>query len=825
MTSSTLNEKNINNQTTLLIGGSNGTATLISILCDKSNPRNAGHVVRVATRSAAKYLENDGDGAKGGSATRRPRTWRCHEKKHLSDVVSSDLLPVKLVEHVGRPDGVFVYGREEGGLDGGGGTSRVTEYGTAHGTAGGTELDSKDDHGMDIDIAATLSPLEKAISGIGSHDNGGVADLIVLCCPVSAHLALLRRVARALYRLDELGLLGPGNDAKQAGGHSSQLPPILIGSLYGAGGFDWMSRIAFLKERPPGFSGQWRRPLGLFCLKAFPYLTKSLQAGEVTLHGRYPQIQAAISPSNAAMRRRAKVLLDRLLQNDETGKRLEFLGLSSKEELGGDGTCADEELVWRDSMKAIESHVGAASAIHAANSARNAVMLMAAQTRHHATTKSGASAAAATATASVPPPIVLSQSGHHPNAATPSQLQPPPSPLLDLLTTPTLSDAADPSSALAFLTCTLNSTNQILHPCILVALFRNPTHPHLSDADGTISWNPKRELTPLPRFYADGAAKPEAGRLITAIAGGEMYFVIDALERLICPRGYDPITALHGGEPVGRRVMNFLGNSPHDLGERSGLTDFVLRREWRRMFGGSNDIRVLDVAENEDGDNPTNSRQQAYGAKPNLIRREALLSKLMSYGLSHNARLNAVLSPCIVVQPSNKSESESPSDTVSPSNPIESNTNTNANNAENLEEGTILIKPDTSTRFFSDDVQHGLCIYLGLAELLGFDLERDMKVMLYVVRRLQRWMGKEFVLPESYNYRHGDGIGNGYKNGTGQVKIVAHAKDLAETSAPQAFGVETIGELKRFLELDVFGERRTDGAEGRLMRSGLISKL
>ena len=38
-----------------------------------------------------------------------------------------------------------------------------------------------------------------------------------------------------------------------------------------------------------------------------------------------------------------------------------------------------------------------------------------------------------------------------------------------------------------------------------------------------------------------------------------MYFVIDALERLMSPRGYDPITALHGGEPVGRKVMNWLG--------------------------------------------------------------------------------------------------------------------------------------------------------------------------------------------------------------------------------------------------------------------------
>jgi hypothetical protein len=45
------------------------------------------------------------------------------------------------------------------------------------------------------------------------------------------------------------------------------------------------------------------------------------------------------------------------------------------------------------------------------------------------------------------------------------------SPALDMLLTQSLSDCADPASLLGFLTCTLNSTNQILHPCILVALF------------------------------------------------------------------------------------------------------------------------------------------------------------------------------------------------------------------------------------------------------------------------------------------------------------------------------------------------------------------
>ena len=71
----------------------------------------------------------------------------------------------------------------------------------------------------------------------------------------------------------------------------------MIGTLYGAGGFNWMSHIALFGERPMGFAG-WRRPMGLFGLKAFPYLCKSLKVGEVNLHRRFPQLQVAVSPSN-----------------------------------------------------------------------------------------------------------------------------------------------------------------------------------------------------------------------------------------------------------------------------------------------------------------------------------------------------------------------------------------------------------------------------------------------------------------------------------------------------------------------------------------------
>ena len=58
-----------------------------------------------------------------------------------------------------------------------------------------------------------------------------------------------------------------------------------------------------------------------------------------------------------------------------------------------------------------------------------------------------------------------------------------------------------------------------------------------------------------------------------------------------------------------------------------------------------------------------------------------------------------------------------------------------------------------------------------------------------------------------------------------KVKIVANAKGLFKTSAPQAFGINSIYELKRFLSLDAFGERQQDGAEDRLLKSALVSRL
>jgi len=213
--------------------------------------------------------------------------------------------------------------------------------------------------------------------------------------------------------------------------------------------------------------------------------------------------------------------------------------------------------------------------------------------------------------------------------------------------------------------------------------------------------------------------------------------------------------------------MNWLGSSPHKLGEQSGLTGVALRKEWHSLYDKGD---VQDVNEDEN---------DSIGNAAGLINREGILAKFMSFSLSHSSQLNTVLSPCIIDEAS-----------------------------KNSPDGTIRIKPNTKTRFFTDDTQHGLCIVLGLAEVLGFDLERDMKQTLYVVRRLQKWMNKEFVLPAG-------------KPGN----IVSSAKDMCETSAPQAFGVHSVGQLKQFLQLDLFGEMHQMRSEDRLRDSRLVSRL
>ncbi len=70
-----------------------------------------------------------------------------------------------------------------------------------------------------------------------------------------------------------------------------------------------------------------------------------------------------------------------------------------------------------------------------------------------------------------------------------------------------------------------------------------------------------------------------------------------------------------------------------------------------------------------------------------------------------------------------------------------------------------------------------------MAKLLGFDLDCNMKTTIYVVRQLECWMMKEFVLPHQ---------GGDDKNGNPRMVIVGSARDLAKMSALQAFGVRSV---------------------------------
>jgi hypothetical protein len=221
------------------------------------------------------------------------------------------------------------------------------------------------------------------------------------------------------------------------------------------------------------------------------------------------------------------------------------------------------------------------------------------------------------------------------------------------------------------------------------------------------------------------------------------------LDAFFSPSGMRTISSLHGGEPVGRMMVNAFGNSPQDIAERSGLTELVLKRAQ-----GCTDVEIPKLSSRE------------------RVRMFEFFSLSMGFGLSHNHRIGHVLSPAERI----KDSEGKPTD---------------------------YIRPIPTTRFFLDDLNHGLCISVGLGELFGFDLERDMPDTLAVLRKLQAWMGKEFVLPHSVSGK----------------KLVADARDLHETSSPQAFGVTTVQELRSFLSLSPTGEDTRVLAEERARTS------
>lgn len=657
-------------QTTVFFGGSNGTKTLLALLGDKSNNDNVNHTLRVVTRNPDNFLNITTTTSNNNVEIQR---WRCNEQVHISNTLSASFLPTQWITHEGQPDSVFSY----------------------------------DDD--DIDAAISGSSLSSNKSCV-VEDNGGQADVLLLCCPVYAHLDILRKIARSLYRLDSQMNL----NKKRA---------LLIGTVYSAGGFDWMCRLAFHLEKPPKnsnnsnnlFQGWQNFELGLFGLRSFPFLTKSLEKGKVTLYGRFPDLGIVVSPAKDTMRDLViRNVCVRILQGNQTVGKVQhsFVGLNdspiSIDPVASSSTMMKDAAVHHvvNSVKASSNKTGASST---------------SSTHHHHHTSQ---------------PLNSTSINNYENEAHIHHVR-------------DWTDMADPYSTLGFLSCTLNATNQFLHPCIILSLFGNSEN----KKEGSLKWPLQEKLTPLPRFYADGASHPYAGKLIVNSAC-EYSILIGILDEILAPKGTSPISDQYGGEPIGKWFLKKLNNGPKDIAERTGLMDQV-------MFG------VSDDTSNSQSQSHIKNSQEVYH-----LRR--LFEWCMHKGLSNNSRLGGVLSP-----------------------------------AYRDPQNSDYVKPILNSRFFIDDIPHGLCIMLGLCEMLGFDLERDTPITLQVVRTLQTWMGKEFVKPK-----------NEQGANTDKGNIVGGARDLKETSAPQAFGIWNIQQLRNFLNLDPFAENSVEVSLNQLQFQG-----
>jgi hypothetical protein len=85
-------------------------------------------------------------------------------------------------------------------------------------------------------------------------------------------------------------------------------------------------------------------------------------------------------------------------------------------------------------------------------------------------------------------------------------------------------------------------------------------------------------------------------------------------------------------------------------------------------------------------------------------------------------------------------------------------------------DGTGFI-PDLSSRFWWDDIPHGLCVLYGLGQVIGLEMPQIGEL----IRRHQAWMDKEYL--------RGDALG----------------ADFHETNAPQRYGVTDTADLDRLL--------------------------
>jgi len=384
-----------------------------------------------------------------------------------------------------------------------------------------------------------------------------------------------------------------------------------------------------------------------------------------------------------------------------------------------------------------------------------------------------------------------------------------------------MGDYADPYSTLAFLSCTFNATTQLLHPAILATLFHDPANPEKSDLSGIIPWNyPHAHKTPYPKLYVDGTSNPEFGPLIMALAA-EIYVLMDACDALLSPAGMCTISSTHGGGSGGSKsswgkymLEQLTKNHPRDLGVRSGVTEAIVQREHALLFSGGGGGGGANS--NDDGTFHTFLDEKKKGGDDMLEQQQPrtrfhypnILQRFLCHALRHDARLAHTLAPAepvvvVVVDDDNKNEKK---------------------------KKIRYIQPKTNSSIFSDAIPNGLCIYLGLGEMLGMTLERDMPQTLAIVRKIQRWMGKEYVLPSFHhdNLKPNQSTGGKKKEGKRiwMIKqVVKGARDIKETTAPQAFDIYTLNELKDFLDMNPFAENKQTCVERNLRQCQLVSRL
>jgi hypothetical protein len=95
--------------------------------------------------------------------------------------------------------------------------------------------------------------------------------------------------------------------------------------------------------------------------------------------------------------------------------------------------------------------------------------------------------------------------------------------------------------------------------------------------------------------------------------------------------------------------------------------------------------------------------------------------------------------------------------------------------------------PNVGSRFWTDDISHGLCVILGLRDLLKSDgIEVHMPTVIKMIQFHQHWLGKDYV---------------GHKPDNPGRRLTG--ADVCETAAPQSYGIKS---WNQFTEIAGFGK-------------------